>query len=181
MNLKLLGISFIIFFAFAEIGFAQEQITGPLIEGFGNTYTVPAPDLPVNTAEDYKVVFDIAKAPEDPASLNLYFNTVARFLNMHVAAGVDKNRLKAVLVVHGSAAFGLMKNEYYKEKFGIDNPNLVLLNKLHSLDIPIILCGQTAGSRDISTEKRWKHTKLALSAMTALIHYQNLDYALISF
>lgn len=181
MNLKRWGISLFFFFAFAEIGIAQEQIIGPLIEDFGNTYTVPAPDLPVNTTEDYKVVFDIAKAPEDPASLNLYFNTVVRFLNMHVAAGVDKNRLKPVLVIHGSAAFGLLKNEYYKEKFGVDNPNLALLNKLHSLDVPVLLCGQTAGSRDISKDKRWEHTTLALSAMTALIHYQNLGYALISF
>ena len=181
MNLKRLGISLFIFFAFAKISIAQEELTGPLIEDFGNTISVPNPDLAINLDEDYQVVFDIAKAPDDPTSLNSHFNTAARFLNMHVAAGVDKNRLKPILIVHGTAAFGLLKNEYYKEKFGIDNPNLALLNKLHSLDIPVILCGQTAGTRGISAKKRWEHTILALSAMTALIHYQNLDYALISF
>ena len=171
----------VLFFAFAETTQAQERINGPLIEGFGETFKVTDPDLPLDPSESYQVVFDIAQAPDDPAKLNLYFNTVARFLNMHAAAGVAQTKLKPVLVVHGSAAFGLLKNEFYKIKFGVDNPNLPLLEALHKLDIPVILCGQTAGKRDITAEKRWEHTKISLSAMTALIHYQNLGYALISF
>ena len=159
---------------------AQKKISGPLIHEYGETFTVPQPDLEVDTEAEYKVVFDIAQAPEDPAVLNPYFNTIARFLNMHAYAKVDKAQLKPVMVVHGSAAYGLLKNKFYKEKFGVENPNLDLLNKLHALDIPVILCGQTAGARDISVEKRWGKTQVALSAMTALIHYQNLDYALIS-
>ena len=160
---------------------AQKKIEGPLIHGYGETFAVPQPDLAVDTEADYKVVFDIANAPEDPAKLNPYFNTVARFLNMHAHAGIEKSKLQPVLVVHGSAAFGLLKNKFYKEQFGVDNPNLELLNTLHKLKIPVILCGQTAGARDISVEKRWGKTQLALSAMTALIQYQNMDYALISF
>jgi len=160
---------------------AQKKISGPLIHEYGETFTVPQPDLEVDTEAEYKVVFDIAQAPEDPAVLNPYFNTIARFLNMHAYAKVDKAQLKPVMVVHGSAAYGLLKNKFYKEKFGVDNPNLDLLNKLHALDIPVILCGQTAGARDISVEKRWGKTQLALSAMTALIQYQNMYYALISF
>ena len=111
---------------------AQKKISGPLIHEYGETFTVPQPDLEVDTEAEYKVVFDIAQAPEDPAALNPYFNTVARFLNMHAYAKVDKAQLKPVLVVHGSAAYGLLKNKFYKEKFGVDNPNLDLLNKLHA-------------------------------------------------
>ena len=167
--------------AFAKTTQAQQLISGPLIEGFGDTFTVPEADLSADPEKIYKVVFDIAQAPEDPAELNLYFNTVARFLNMHAAAGVPQQNLKPVLVVHGSAAFDLLKNEDYSEKYGVDNPNLPLLEAFHKLDIPVILCGQTAGKRNIPQEKRWGHTQLALSAMTALIHYQDLGYALISF
>ncbi|MAW93796.1 MULTISPECIES: DsrE family protein [unclassified Leeuwenhoekiella] len=170
-----------LFFAFAKTTQAQELISGPLIEGFGETFTVPEADLPADPEKIYRVVFDIAQAPEDPAEVNLYFNTVARFINMHAAAGVPVENLKPVLVVHGSAAFDLLKNEFYREKFGVDNPNLPLLEAFHKLDVPMILCGQTAGKRDIPKEKRWEHTQIALSAMTALIHYQNLGYALISF
>lgn len=167
--------------AFAKTTQAQEFISGPLIEGFGDTFTVSEADLPADTKKIYKVVFDIAQAPEDPAELNLYFNTVARFLNMHAAAGVPQQNLKPILVVHGSAAYDLLKNEFYKEKFGVDNPNLSLLEQFHKLGVPVILCGQTAAKREISKDKRWEHTQLALSAMTALIHYQDLGYALISF
>ena len=93
--------------------FAQEKITGPLLKEFGETYTVPQPDIPVDTTATYRVVFDIAKSPENPAKLNPYFNTVARFLNMNTSAGVAQDHLNPVLVVHGSAAFGLLTNQYY--------------------------------------------------------------------
>lgn len=181
MRFRFLLVFTLLLCSFPNTSFAQEKISGPLLKEFGETYTVPQPDIPVDTTATYKVVFDIAKSPENPAELNPYFNTVARFLNMNTSAGVAQDHLKPVLVVHGSAAFGLLTNQYYKEKFGVDNPNLKLLEQLHALNIPIVLCGQTAGSRGITSEKRWQHTQMALSAMNALVYYQNLNYALISF
>ena len=181
MRLNRFGLSIITIFALSKATQAQKQISGPLIEEFGITYSVPNPDLAPDPNEQYNVVFDITKAPEDPAELNRYFNTVARFLNIHAAAGVRLEQLKPVVVIHGNAAFGLLKNEFYNLKFGVDNPNLPLFEKLNELNIPIILCGQTAAARGITAKKRWDHTQIALSAMTALIHYQNLGYAVLSF
>ena len=171
-----------VFLAFAKTTQAQQKkITGPVIEEYGLTYTVPDPDLETEKTKEFKVVFDIKDAAENPAKVNRLFETVARFLNMHANAGVPLKNLKPVMVVHGGAAFGLLKNKFYKEKYGVDNPNLDLLNKLHAAGIPVILCGQTAGARDISAKKRWEHTQMALSAMTALIQYQNMEYRLIAF
>ncbi|WP_035899717.1 DsrE family protein [Leeuwenhoekiella sp. MAR_2009_132] len=181
MHFKFAFALFIFISAFSQNLRAQEKITGPLINDFGATYTVSKLDIPIDVSQTYKVVFDISKSPENPSELNPYFNTVARFLNMNHAAGVPQNQLKPVLVIHGSAAFSLLNNEFHKEKYGVDNPNIELLEQLYKLNIPVVLCGQTAGARDITSEKRWQHTQLALSAMNALIYYQNLDYALISF
>ena len=168
-------------FAFAKTALAQNKITGNVIPEYGQTFKVPNPDINTEKDQEFKVVFDIADSPEDPSQLNRYFETVARFLNMHENAGVPLENLKPVMVVHGSAAYGLLKNEFYTEEFGTDNPNLELLDALHNAGLQVVLCGQTAGSRDITKEKRWEHTQLALSAMTALIQFQNKGYQLISF
>ena len=78
----------------------------------------------------FKAVFDVAKAPEDPSKRNPYIETAARFLNMHVNAGVPVENLKVRMAMHGQASYGLLKNEFYKEKYGVDNPNIGLLEAL---------------------------------------------------
>lgn len=161
--------------------FAQTEVKGDVIENYGTTFSVPTADFKTDTTQIFKVVFDIAKAPENPADLSRYFNTVARFLNMHENAGVPVKNLKPVMVVHGAAAMGLLKNEFYKEKYGVNNPNLDLLDALHTAGVPVILCGQTAGSKKLTKENLWPHTQFALSAMTALIQLQNDGYQLITF
>tara|TARA_R110002020_G_scaffold387546_1_gene598277 strand:+ start:84399 stop:84935 length:537 start_codon:yes stop_codon:yes gene_type:complete len=172
----------ILFALFIAINsFAQDQVKGKVIENYGTTFSVPNPDFKTDTDLIFKVVFDIAKAPENPADLNRYFNTVARFLNMHKNAGIPQENLKPVMVVHGEAAMGLLKNEFYKEKYGVDNPNLDLLEALHAAQVPVILCGQTAGSKGLTKENTWQYAQFALSAMTALIQLQNDGYQLITF
>jgi intracellular sulfur oxidation DsrE/DsrF family protein len=168
--------------AFAKAVTAQStSVPGNVIPEFGKTFTVDNPDFKTNTEHVFKAVFDVAKAPEDPSERNRYIETIARFLNMHEKAGVPVKNLKVRMAMHGQAAYGLLKNEYYKEKFGVDNPNLALLEALDKSGVKIILCGQTAGSRNLSAERRIPLTKLALSAMTILIQSQDEGYRMIAF
>lgn len=165
---------------FQSIGQAKPE-KGPVITEFGPTYEIDNPDYSTSLDEEYKVVFDISKAPENPSEVNKYVEGVARFLNMHAKAGKPSETMKVVMVMHGEAAQGLLKNEFYKEKYEVDNPNQALFEALHSNGVQIILCGQTAMHRNIPEEKRIPEAKLALSAMTALIQLQNDNYRLISF
>lgn len=179
--IKYLCLSILFICASAKEINAQKKINGSLIPEYGAIYTVPNPDLNTADLQEFKAVFDLSTAPEDPAQVNPNFERVARFLNLHAAAGIALEKIKPVMVVHGKAAMGLLKDEYYKEEFGVANPNIDLLDKLHALGVPVILCGQTAGAHDISKDKRWQQTQVALSAMTALIYYQSKNYALINF
>lgn len=174
---------FFVVFAFAKALYAQSpsKIKGSVIPEFGLTYEVPHPDLKTDTTLIFKAVFDVSKAPEDPSKRNPYIETVARFLNMHANAGVPVENLKVRMAMHGQASYGLLKNEYYKEKFGVDNPNIALLEAIEDADVEILLCGQTAGSRNLSPERRIPLTKVALSAMTILIQSQEEGYNLIAF
>lgn len=74
---------------------AQTQaIPGKVITSFGATYPIENPDFPTAIAEEYKVVFDISEAPEDPSQVNKTIETVARFLNMHKEAGKSLNTMQ---------------------------------------------------------------------------------------
>ena len=72
----------------AQVTPAQKKISGPVITGYGDTFAVAKTDFTTNKGMVFKPVFDIAQGPENPEDVNVYFNTVARFLNMHVNAGV---------------------------------------------------------------------------------------------
>lgn len=169
-------------FAFAK-AYSQELTASPgtVIPEFGNTFDIPNPDFKTDTEAIFKLVFDVAKAPEDPSVLNPYLNTLARFLNMHQKAGVSVENLHVRAAIHGQAAYGMLTNEFYKEKYGVDNPNIELLEALDKAGVELILCGQTAGSRDITSARRLEVIDVALSAMTVLSQSQMEGYSLIAF
>lgn len=171
-----------VFILICNLTFAQnERVTGLVIEDYGGTYQVPKLDIPLDTTQTFKVLFDLSSAPDDPEALSPYINTVARFLNMHVDAGKSRSQIKVAAVFHGNASYSLLKDEFYKEKFGVSNPNLKLIKALQDADVDIILCGQTAGHRNLSDARRIPGVLMALSTMTAMIQMQQEGYTIINF
>lgn len=118
---------------------------------------------------------------EDKSQRNPYIESVARYLNMHAQAGVPAEQLHAVLVVHNVASADLLTDQMYRERFGYDNPNSGMLRALMDAGVEVILCGQSSLSRNIPIEHTVPGVKLALSAMTALIQYQDQGYRLIKY
>ncbi|PQB04068.1 DsrE family protein [Aureitalea marina] len=154
---------------------------GPVIMSYGPTSAVEDPDFVMDKAAEYKVLFDVTTSSESkPDQVNKGLETAARFLNMHVGAGKDPKTLNPVMIVHGGASYGLLRNEFYKEKYGVDNPNIGLIEELDRAGVEIYICGQTAAHRDIGEEKRLQEVKLALSAMTVLIELQQQGFAVIT-
>ncbi len=169
-------------FAFAKANSQQPSSQpGNVIKDFGKTFAVPEPDFKTDTEAQFYIVFDVAKAPEDPSVRNPYIETMARFLNMHDKAGVPKENMHIRAAIHGKAAYGVLTNELYKEKYGVDNPNIALLEALSDAGVELILCGQTAGSRNITSARRLEMIDVALSAMTVLSQSQMSGYSLIAF
>lgn len=155
--------------------------SGTVIPEFGKTFIVENPDFKTNTDTVFNVVFDVYKAPQDPSQLNKTVETLARFLNMHKKAGVPVQNMNVRMALHGPAAYGVLNDEYYEAQFGVKNPNIKLFEALDKAGVAIILCGQTAHSRNITQERRLPLTQVALSAMTVLIQSQEEGYQLISF
>lgn len=141
---------------------------GPVIHGYGAVFDVPRPDMATPTDREYRVVFDIAAAPEDPGELNRNINSVARFLNMHARAGVPPERMKLAVVLHGPAIFDVLRPEAFAARFGeSENINEDLVGQLADAGVEFYMCGQSAASRGVVADDVLGPVRMALSAMTA--------------
>lgn len=154
---------------------------GPVIDHYGPTFAIDDPDFQLNPAQEYKLVFDIHNSPEDPSQVNPMIETLARFLNMHAKAGVPMENLKVVGVIHNRASKDAMNNAYYKEEFGVDNPNIPLMEALEAAGAKIYMCGQSIHARKVNSERLAGPVKTALSAMTVFVTLQGQGYQLIRF
>jgi intracellular sulfur oxidation DsrE/DsrF family protein len=154
--------------------------TGPIVQSFGGVFDVADAILLPPKDRDLKLRFDVNVGP-DPGELNMNFDTVARYLNQHARAGVPKERLKAALVIHGTAGKDTLANDEYKHRYGKDNPNLKLLDELKAAGVQIFLCGQTAMSRNLPRKVVSPSVSFALSAMVAHMALERDGYVLNPF
>lgn len=160
---------------------SQEAETGPVIESAGPVFPVPEPDFETPLDLSYRVAFEVVNPPVGPDRVNEQLNTVARFLNMHVRAGVPAERVHVAVVVHGPAGRALLDDEAYRSFEGVGNPNIPLIRELADAGVRIILCGQTAAARGLPRDRLLPEVEVALSAMTALLVLQEDGYHLNPF
>ncbi len=174
---------FITGFLFFHSTIAQDNLShdGPVIFDYGYTWDISDPGLIIDSNQVFNIVFDVYSIPDDASQVNPAINTLARFLNMHVRAGVKKENISLVAVFHNTAGINIMDNEYYQSKKGVDNPNIELIQKLEAEGVKFYLCGQTMNARKLDREHILTEVKVALSAMTAITKYVSEGYTLIKF
>lgn len=184
----MLRIVFISLFAFGiSILTSSPAIAGPddfhngtVFPEFGKIALIDA-DMVIPKRARFRVAFDSAKETE-AGKINQTLNSAARFINMHVEAGVAEKNVKAAIVFHGKASTDLTKNAFYsKQSGGVENANAEIVKALTNKGVRIILCGQTAAYRDISKGDLLPGVEMALSAMTAHALLQQERYTLNPF
>lgn len=163
---------------------AQAQMenfkTGPVFEEFGPTAPVQT-DTSLPTDVTFKINFDVAKAA-DPGKLNRAIESAARFINMHVAAGVPEKNIQLAIVVHGGAAHDLTKQELYgSRKDSAENGSAAAIATLQKHGVNFYLCGQSAAAHGITNADLLPGVKMELSAMTAHALLQQQGYTLNPF
>lgn len=173
LSLVMLGL-----FAGSALG-QQRPTTGPIVSAGGPTFAVESPTFETPTDMQFKAVFELRDAAGSPERQNQNLGTMARYLNMHARAGVPRENIRVAGVVHGGAAWALLKDEHYSAEHGVPNPNKELIAEIVAAGGQVILCGQTAGARGISADQLLPGVQLALSAMTALTVLQSEGYRVI--
>jgi intracellular sulfur oxidation DsrE/DsrF family protein len=168
-------------FALAGTCFAggENFYTGPLIPEFGKIARVET-TMPIPDGSAFSVAFDVSQQAEQGAE-SRYLASAARFLNMHVAAGVKPDDLRLAVVVHGGASKDLLSEKAYAARFKTDTANAALLRALMQHGVRVILCGQSAAYYDIALDDLEPGVEMALSAMTAHAQLQQSGYTLNPF
>lgn len=164
--------------AISSFSQAAEFTTGPVFTEYGKKVTVDG--VRFDKSAHFKVAFDVAKGA-DKGTINRQFDSLARFINMHVATGVPAENIRLALVVHGSATLDLLKDSAYLQKFGVANANQPLLEALMAHQVKVIVCGQSAAAHGYSNTDFLPGVEVALSAMSAHALLQQQGYTLNPF
>ncbi|MGO2128198.1 MAG: DsrE family protein [Pseudoalteromonas prydzensis] len=151
----------------------------PVIKDFGYFHNVAKHVSDLSQAQ-FKIAFDVGDGAEKGAQNN-HINSLARFINMHVAHGVKPENIQLALVIHGSASVDVLENSFYNARFDTDNKNQSLLKQLLANNTVVYVCGQSAMHMKVAPEQLIPGVKMALSAMTAHAQLQQQGYTLNPF
>ncbi|PHS27735.1 MAG: hypothetical protein COA85_04970 [Robiginitomaculum sp.] len=175
-------ISFFIFMALSMPALAGPEAfhAGTAIPEYGKIADVKS-DLPVPANAIFKVRFDVAKGGK-VGQVNRQLETVARFINMHVAAGMSEDNIQLAVVLHGQGAVDATRDTYYGTRHEhAQNTNAALIKALVAHKVRFYVCGQTAAYYGIANEDLLPGVNMALSALTAHAVLNNEGYALNPF
>lgn len=177
---RIIQIVVIAFWASAVSAQNDQFHRGPVIGEFGKIATIDT-DMAIPENTRFKVVFDASKKAE-AGQINQTINSVARFINMHVEAGVLPENIDIAIVTHGGASGDLTQSEFYQSKNGkIKNLTAAAIQTLLKHRVEIYLCGQSATAHGIAKKDLLPGVKMALSAMTAHALLQQKGYTLNPF
>ncbi len=126
---------------------------------------------------DYKVAIDVYEKLQDSSKVLSAFREVGRTYNLNIANGVPQDKLKMAVVIHGYAVDAILSHEKYKEKYGIENPNLEILDSYAKQGITMYVCGQNIGMFNLTDEDISEAVGIAISAKTTLIYLDQKGYS----
>lgn len=145
-----------------------QQSSGPVIQSTGMSIKVDNPTFEVPKGHVFKALFVIDAGGGDSVKVNEQLTVVARFYNLHVRHGFVEDHVKAAAVVHGSGFPALLTDAAFAARFGgKPNPSRRLVEELLQHGAQLVLCGQTAGARNIRRDELLPGVQVAISAMTA--------------
>lgn len=161
-------------------GSVNQQASGPVITAAGPSFVVQEPTFATPARGDLKALFEINVGGGDTVKVNEQLVTMARFFNIHARNSVAENRLKAAAVFHGSGWTALLSDSAFAARFGgKPNPSRKLVEELLQHGAQLVLCGQTAGARNVRRDELVAGVKVSVSAMTAMLALQNDGYRFI--
>ena len=161
----------------------ESKMIFPMIKGSKMTGVVPVDFINnvLSSETNMKIIFDFTQSTANNAQgshVNEGLEEVARILNLHLAAGLKRDNLKAVVVFHSASLLSILHDEYYQNKYGNNNPNKDILNQLMKNGIDLVVCGQSIMLRELSPGDILPGIQFALSAKTTLSKYQTDGYIL---
>ncbi len=153
----------------------------PVIKNYGGIFEVP--DAVEKPAADfpYNIMIELVTGADEPKQLNNSLNNIARLINLHAIGGVPPENLSVVVAIHGEAAYSILDNQQYREKYKTDNPNLALYAALSEAGVKLFVCGQSLVARNIDRKRMAPEIAIATSMLTVVTTHQLKGYAYLKF
>jgi len=169
--------------ACSSLTFSQTWPEGkaPAISEADPYVAIPGAALSPGTGSVYKGVFDATKMAKDPKSILPALNATGGLLNDLAVGHTPLKSTHFVVVFHGPATDGILLNDSYKAKYGIDNPNLAVISKMKKMGVQFYVCGQHLASTNIDPSTLTKDVTIAADAYLVLIGFQNKGYGVMFF
>ncbi len=149
----------------------------PAIAKYGPVHPLPHAAVQPNKEHVYKALFDVTSGAKDPSKPEPGLSHVARAVNVFASAGVPLSHLHFVAILHGPATPAILDNEAYKKKYGVDNPNIPLIDALRKAGVHVDVCGQALADLGFEHSEVYKHVRIDLSALATTVIYGDMGYA----
>lgn len=175
---KILASTFVMILIIAVHG---QKLLFPVIKHYGGIADIPkAIDKPDSTLE-YKIIVEAGSKIAHPDSIYEPFESVCRMYNLHIYGGVKPQNLHIELVVFSEPISVILNNEMYKKKFGVDNPNLQIIEEMKKAGIKLYACGQSVNAYGIDLASIVSNFEVVYSRLTTVSTRQLRGYAYFRF
>lgn len=153
---------------------------GPVFETFGTHAPVGGAET-FGDATRFKVAFDNNVAAK-PGERSFSLEMAARFINVHVAAGVPRENIEVAMVVHGVACPDLLTDKAWAARgLGPVNPSSAMVREMIAKGVVFYIAGQSTADLGIVNDDLIPGVKVTLAAMTAHALLQQQGYTLNPF
>ena len=159
---------------------AQKKIF-PAISNYGGMFDVPGATDKPDPSMEYKIISDADKPVDKPEEIYPALDHILRMYNLFAFAGVSRKKLQVELVLYSQAIFIVMNNDAYKKKYGVDNPNLKIIEEMKKAGIKVYACSQSMGKFGIEPSMLNPDVEMVYSRVTTLASRQLKGYAHVGF
>lgn len=150
----------------------------PVITHAGRMQSLPQAAYQPDPDAVCKVVFAMTRGSDEPGQVNPALQRVARTVNLYAHAGVPLEHMDFVSIASAKATAMVLGDEYYKEQYGIANPNLPVIRELRNAGIDVAVCGQAVTEHQYQYDWVDSDVTMALSSLTTVTELQRKGYAL---
>jgi len=173
--------SLITLLSFAISITSTAQVQNPIIPEADGFIIIKDAKIQPDKNRIYKAVYDATKTAKDSSQILPALNMAGSELNALGVCNIPVSHARFAVVFHGAAINGILDNYHYKQKYGIDNPNLKVLGELRKAGVQLFVCGQNLLAENIEFKAVSPDVAVASDALIVLMAFQNDGYALMSF
>ncbi len=154
----------------------------PVIPQAFGYVAVPGAAIKPDKTHVYRVIFSATAGAAKPDALVPAILMAGTELNVLVANSLKLSNAAYVIDFHGpNAIIGLLDNAHYRQKFGIDNPNLPVLAELKNAGVQLYVCSQEMLATGTAFNTITPDVTVASDGLIVLATFQNRGYAFLPF